>query len=161
METWKTINGYEGKYEISSEGRVKSLAWGKKKILKPGMSNLYLFVGLYKNGKLTSTRIHTLVWDHFGDELRNGTKLTIDHVDENKLNNNIRNLQLLPIRENVSKGYKKIETTSKYTGVCWQPKRNKWIATIFIKGKIKNLGRFIDEYDAHLAYQKALKTVVS
>jgi hypothetical protein len=46
--------------------------------------------------------------------------------------------------------------SSQYTGVCWHKKANKWIAEIKIDGKRKYLGLFTDEYEAHLAYQRAL-----
>jgi len=46
--------------------------------------------------------------------------------------------------------------TSKYIGVCWEPVRKRFVAAIKIKGKSKSLGRFINEIDAHNAYQKAM-----
>ena len=50
METWKAIAGYEGLYEVSDKGRVKSLWNGKEKILKPGKnSSGYLLVSLHKD----------------------------------------------------------------------------------------------------------------
>jgi hypothetical protein len=59
-------------------------------------------------------------------------------------------------RQNTAKGYLRKKTSSKYTGVSWCKGNNKWRATIYIGNKIKHLGYFTDEYEAHLAYQRAL-----
>jgi hypothetical protein len=48
------------------------------------------------------------------------------------------------------------EYSSKYKGVSWNKSLNKWVAQINVDGKQKYLGTFTDEYEAHLAYQKAL-----
>jgi hypothetical protein len=49
------------------------------------------------------------------------------------------------------------EFSSKYKGVSWNKKSNKWHTQIKLDGKLKHLGLFTDEYEAHLTYQKALK----
>ena len=159
-EIWKPIKDYEGLYEISNFGRVKSLkrkGRRKEKILKYGIDfNGYKTLRLSTLGKLKTFYVHRLVWDYFGNACRCGRILQIDHIDNNKLNNKIDNLQLLTNRKNVSKSYKNKKTTSEYTGVSWDNENNKWKAQIYMKGKGKNLGRYTKEYDAHLAYQEAL-----
>lgn len=172
QETWKNVVGYEGLYEISNHGRVKSLdkSWvaGKGRIFnkpetirKPGLNSRgYLHVKLCKEGKRKIITIHTLVWDHFGNKPRNGHKLQVDHRDNNKLNNRIDNLQLLTPRQNVSKHYKTQKKTSRFTGVCWHKKANKWVACITLNKKIKHLGYFKYENDACLEYQKALREMI-
>ena len=52
--------------------------------------------------------------------------------------------------------YKK---TSKYTGVCWDKRQNKWMVGIRINGNTKFLGYFDNEYKAHLRYQKAIQSL--
>ena len=156
-EQWKAINGYEGIYEISNLGRVKSLKRKDATILKLCTNmNGYKTVHLWNRGGGKTKDIHTLVWDAFGNGKRNSRKLQVDHKDENKFNNNIGNLQLLTNRENSVKYRKTQNTSSKYIGVCWYKITNRWKASIRISGIAKHLGYFHDEYEAHLAYQKAL-----
>lgn len=95
MEEWKDIKGYEGHYQISNKGRVKSLKHNhtkKGKILIPFKSNNnYLSINLYKNNKLKTYLIHRLVAEAF---LPNPDNLpVVNHKDENKLNNNVENLE--------------------------------------------------------------------
>lgn len=79
---------------------------------------------------------------------------TVDHIDNNPLNNNVTNLRVITKRENSSKDRKGI---SKYTGVTFNKKSNKWRSQIWINGKNKTLGSFDDELEAHRAYQKELQ----
>ena len=83
----------------------------------------------------------------------NGMKYIVDHIDNDKLNNNVDNLQVVSNRINSSKDRK---GSSKYTGVCWDKATNKWITKIYINGKNKTLGRFDCEIKASLTYQKEL-----
>lgn len=88
MESWKDIEGYEGVYQVSNEGRVRSLGNNKKrkeKTLKPQCDRLgYLTVLLYK-GKPKRLLIHRLVAKAF---LPNQNDYPIiNHKDENKENN--------------------------------------------------------------------------
>ena len=99
MEIWKDINGYEGLYQISNFGRVKSLErkhnWGgsiynvSEKILKQ-TTILYCRVGLTKNKKMKNWLVHRLVADAF---VPNPNKYPIVmHKDDNPKNNNYTNL---------------------------------------------------------------------
>jgi len=167
-EQFIPINGYEGLYEVSNLGTIKSLPkeWiiignniCKKKCLtlKQGIGNDgYKIVVLSKNRKRKTLAVHRIVWDHFGDRPRNGKKLQVDHKDENKINNNINNLQLLSCRENISKYHRHKKYSSEYIGVHWCSRDRIWIASISINCKRLNLGRFTNEINAHIAYQKAL-----
>lgn len=158
-EIWKSVEGFEN-YMVSNWGRVKSLKWGKEKMLKPGKdSNGYLQVILYKDGKTKSFKVHKLVWDAFGDRPRNGHTLQVDHINNDKTYNRIENLQLLNNRENTSKMQLTRIHTSKYIGVSWNKRDNKWEARIGINGKNKFLGYFQYELEAAKAYQNALKNI--
>lgn len=100
-EQWKPIKDFEG-YEVSNLGRVKSLNYnhtGKEKLLSPGKSSDgYFFVGLYKNGIKKSVRINRLVWQTFVGEIPEG--LQVNHIDEDKENNRVENLNLMTSKEN-------------------------------------------------------------
>tara|TARA_R110000803_G_scaffold171512_2_gene234424 strand:- start:18 stop:524 length:507 start_codon:yes stop_codon:yes gene_type:complete len=168
MEIWKDVKNYEGRYQISNFGNVKSLErivkhsrGGDKvvreKILQPGTDGGgYPQVTLHNSGRVT-IKVHRLVAESFLGHEPNGThEIVVDHIDNNPLNNNINNLQLISQRENLSKDKK---GTSKHTGVHWYKRDKKWVSSIRINGKLKHLGRFNCETKAHLAYQNKLKTL--
>ena len=104
-EIWKSIKGYEGEYEVSSHGRVRSLNrltwngvshWLKEgRVLTPRKTKTgYLRVQL--NGR--DYYIHRLVGETFIPNPDN--KLTINHIDEDKSNNHVENLQWATQAEN-------------------------------------------------------------
>lgn len=95
MEIWKNIKDYEGLYQISSEGRVKSLGNNKtrkEKILKNSKGSIgYLQVNLCKNGKLKRHSIHRLVAQAF---IPNPDNLPeVNHINEDKTDNRVDNLE--------------------------------------------------------------------
>lgn len=92
-EIWKPIEDYEGLYEVSSCGRVRSLKRKAPHILKPAVANSmgYLDVLLYKEGKTKHKKIHRLVAEAF--ILNPENKPTVDHIDRNPSNNCVENLR--------------------------------------------------------------------
>ena len=95
-EQWKTIQGYEN-YEVSSEGDIRNK---KGKILKPGKNSCgYLYVVLYKNGKRKNFLVHRLVAIAFIPNPEN--KPTVNHIDENKENNDVSNLEWMTQAEQI------------------------------------------------------------
>lgn len=113
-ERWKDIIGYEGLYQISDWGRVKSLYRKidkshvyNTKILKPCKDkDGYLFVYLCKNGKKKYVRIHQLVGEYFVPNPDN--KPIFDHikpVEKNYCNNHYTNLQPITYSENIKRAY--------------------------------------------------------
>lgn len=106
MEEWKPIKGYEGLYEISNMGRVKSLKCGREKILKPDKTKRgYLQVTLCKDGKCKKYSIHRLVALHFVDGYFEGAE--VDHLDTNPLNNVWTNLKFVTRKENCNNSISK------------------------------------------------------
>lgn len=114
MEVWKDIKGYEGLYQISNLGNIKSVdravkrvSWGKEhivvfhgKILKPYISDRgYLRLMLSKNGIEKAHKIHKLVAIAFVDN-PNGYK-EVNHIDGNKLNNHVDNLEWCSRSQNI------------------------------------------------------------
>jgi len=152
MEVWKSIPNYEGYYEVSSYGNLRS----RKSAMKVNISTSgYYKLGLRRKGeKQKQFEVHRLVAMAFLNHIPDGKKLVVDHIDANKLNNNIKNLQIITHRLNSSKDKK--NKTSKYQGVYLHKSTNQFIARIHVNGSNKYLGRFDLEYEAHLAYQKAL-----
>ena len=95
-EIWKDIEGYEGLYQVSNLGRVKSFVGrcGKKReLLLNGTVNVYGYrsVALYKNGVAKIKPVHRLVANAF--ILNPNNKPTVNHIDGDKLNNFVTNLE--------------------------------------------------------------------
>lgn len=106
MEKWKDIAGYEGLYQISNMGRVKSLERFKpngqivpEKIKTPSAkSNNYLALQLYKNNKPKNCYIHRLVAEAFIPNPQN--KETVNHINGDKHDNSVENLEWSTYTEN-------------------------------------------------------------
>ena len=91
MEIYKDIEGYKG-YKISNYGNVKSLKFGKEKILKQTKNKKgYLYVCLYKDGKVKHYKVHRLVAQTFIPNTNNYQQ--VNHKDEDKQNNHVTNLE--------------------------------------------------------------------
>ncbi len=101
---WRNISGYEGSYQVSNMGQVRSLKRGNK-ILAPSRSRSgYLQVNLYRNGQPQHFYVHRLVAAAFLGPIP--WWAIVDHVDGNKLNNNADNLRFLTLQENVLQAHK-------------------------------------------------------
>jgi hypothetical protein len=153
IEIWKDIPNYEGLYQVSNLGRVKSIRFGKERLFNPFTNPRgYSQVGLRKNKLAKKITIHQLVAMAFLNHIPCGLKLVVNHKNLIKTDNRLDNLEIISNRENLSK--KHIPHSSKYTGVSWFNRKQKWQSSIYINGKSKYLGCFINEYEAHLAYEK-------
>jgi len=92
MEIWKDVVGYESLYQVSNLGRVKSLYQKKEKILKKCFTiDFYHRVNLCNKGKNKNFRVHRLVAEAFIPNINQ--KETVNHIDGNKQNNNVNNLE--------------------------------------------------------------------
>jgi len=155
-EIWKIIEGFED-YEVSNLGNVKSLKFGKERILKPRLEAKGYYYITLRNGIQKSKKIHQLVAEAFLNHKPCGYKLVVNHIDFNKINNNVENLEIVTARENSN--HKHLSSSSQFTGVSWHKRNKKWTAQIWINGKLKFLGLFTCELEASNAYQKELLTV--
>lgn len=157
-EIWKSIEEFEGKYEVSDLGNVRSLNYnnttGKIRNLKPSISNSgYLRVQLSKGKKSHPNSIHILVVRAFLNHISNGHEKVVNHINKNKKDNRLINLEIVSQRENTST---RENCTSSYVGVSLT-RNNTWLSSIYIKDKQVHLGKFKTEIEASLQYQKALK----
>ena len=123
-EIWKDIPGYEGLYQVSNLGRVKSLERYKdnnsglvkmpEKIMQGGIRNGYVLVYLTKDGKRKTFSAHRLVAQAFIPNPEQ--KPTINHINGNKQDNRVENLEWNTDKENINHAVK--------TGL-WDHKNNK------------------------------------
>ena len=161
-EIFKDIPNYEGMYQVSDMGRVKSLARKgclKDRILKPYLEiGGYFKVVLRKDNKTKTRRVHQLVAEAFLSHVPCGYKLIVNHEDHDRLNNKLDNLEITTNRNNTNQ--KHLNSSSEYTGVSWAKHVSKWKAQIRINGKSKHLGYFTDDLEASNAYEKALSEII-
>lgn len=169
QEVWKPVVGFEGLYEVSNLGRVKSLEritkrsdgktqFVRERILKLGIGTSgYYTVRISKGGVMKTFSVHKLMCESFLNHSPSRFKEVVDHIDGDRLNNNLNNLRLISHRENISLGFK--NTSSKYPGVYFSSLAKKYKAHIRINGVRIQLGSFDNELEAHLAYKNKLKEV--
>lgn len=113
QEIWRDIKGFEGLYQASSEGRIRSIdrivdnsRYGKEKlkgrILKPYKAQDYYAVKMFLNGKGYPKRVSRIIYETFIGPIPEG--MQVNHIDENKTNNSISNLNLMTPKENSNWG---------------------------------------------------------
>ena len=109
-EEWRDVAGYEGLYQVSSEGRVKSLERKdclgrtiRERILKLGIDrDGYLRLNLCAGGKTRTFLVHRLVATTFIPNPEN--KPTVNHINEIKTDNRVENLEWMAVKENINHG---------------------------------------------------------
>jgi hypothetical protein len=118
---WKAVTirdgKYIGKYEVSEDGKVRSAINGRFKGSKPGTilkqvfdEKGYLRVNLYFNAKGSPARVHRIVAEAFLGDRPEG--MTVNHIDGNKVNNHVENLEYVSNKENIRHAHRVIETRS-------------------------------------------------
>ena len=182
-EVWKDVVGYEGLYQVSNLGRIRKIRkknlYSKNKMC-PLISNImtprfvtggYLSVRLTKDKKSKGKRVHRAVAEAF---IQNpGKKETVNHKDFDKTNNHVSNLEWMTNAENINHAFKNgrfksssirkrsikknMPLTSKYMGVHYDTKKDRFIAQITYNGVNNYLGTFKKEIDAAIAYKNKLK----
>lgn len=122
VENWKEVEGYEGLYEVSNLGRVRSLVDNhgsvrkEPKVLKGEKKrDGYLFVILYKDGKRKTFSVHRLVANAFIPNPQNLRE--VNHKDEDKTNNRVQNLEWCSHEYNNNYGTRNQRVAEKRRGV--------------------------------------------
>lgn len=159
IEEWKDVPGYNG-YQASTFGNIKSFKQSKLgKVIKGWIGvKGYRYINL--NNK--EIQVHQVLSITFLNHTLDGTtKLVINHIDGNPLNNKLDNLEVVTHRENLSTCFRKNQDSfsSKFVGVSWNKRDSKWRAGIRIKGKSYNLGNYNSEEEAHQSYINKLNEI--
>lgn len=103
-ELWKDVSGYEGIYQISNFGKLRSFINGKVRYITPTKTPCgYLQFKLYKDHIKKYFYAHRLVMNEFSP-IENSKNFQVNHKDENKSNNNIENLEWVTHKENCNYG---------------------------------------------------------
>jgi len=186
-EIWKAVEGYEGLYEVSSYGRVKSIARVsaglrcptiiKEKILKGSLVLGYPTVGLCKNGVQKIFTVHRLVAVAFLNYVPDGRELEIDHINGLRDDNYAVNLRIVTRQFNMTYGFRKnrkyftppkmerkigknwSEIYSQYVGVYWSKEHKMWYSKVAIYGVYKHLGFYKSEETAARMYESKLTEI--
>ncbi len=145
-ELWKPLLAPNNDYSVSNYGNVKS----KYRRLKTPLNSSGYRQVCIRGCRFTISRLMAEV---FLNHNPSKTKLVVDHIDENKQNDNLTNLRLIKHRENVARSKKR----DLPTGVGLHS--GKYRARIVVDGKQENLGRFSTIELAKEAYDKRLLTL--
>lgn len=166
-------NGIETNVEVTRCGNVRKIKvdwYGKGKgsyQIKIGqvdfnalsLNNGYKQIKIQIKGlERKSIKLHQLIAAAFLNYKFQGTKLVVDHIDSNKLNNNLNNLRVISHRENVSK--EKLIKSGLPTGVYYNKLAKKYQSYIQIDKKRIHLGYFSKIQDASDAYKNKLKDCI-
>ena len=171
-EIWKDIPNYEGYYQASNLGRVRSLdrtvtysngrkRFCKGKIIKGSVNKGYRQTTLKKNNIGRTFMFSRLVAMAFLGHKPNGHELVVDHINGDKSDDRVDNLRLVTQRANASTCFRsnKGSFSSEYIGVDWHKKVSKWRTRIKHNGANVHLGYYDTEIEASNAYQEALSKV--
>lgn len=148
MEIWNDVKDYAGHYLVSNTGKIKNAKSGR--ILKPRIDRYgYVYYGFLKDKIHKQMNIHRVVALSF---LTNYTdKKQVNHIDGNKLNNNLDNLEWVSYLENASHRSLNMKKSSQYLGVTFNKNEQKWKSQINYKGKKIGLGTYKTEAEAYQA----------
>lgn len=123
-EIWRDIPEYEGLYQASNFGRIKSLERFRKgengclisvkeRILKPSINHKgYYRIQLCKQSIVKTYQVHRLVWEAFNGSITEG--LQVNHINEIKTDNRLENLNLMTAKENINWGTRNVRSSKKH-----------------------------------------------
>lgn len=163
-EIWKDVINYEGVYRVSNFGRVKRYFYHsgngeyvqRHRLIKNILAkNGYFNITLIKNGLKRPIGVHRLVAQAFIPNQDN--KPQVNHINKDRGDNRIENLEWVTHRENISHAYNLKDTKSSFMGVGYVGHRkNKWVALIHVNGRNIKIGYFDTDIEAAKAYNDTL-----
>ena len=171
-EIWKDIPEYEGFYQVSSLGRVRSLDMIKRnnnyggQYLQKGIIRKlhinkktgYNMVGISCKGVRKTHTVHQLMALAFFN-IKTDKDNVVDHINNIRSDNRLYNLQIISARDNARKRINKNPTASNYIGIYKNNYTNKWRARIYISGDRVSIGQYFTEDEANKVYNVALNNI--
>lgn len=171
-EIWKDIPDYEGCYQVSNLGRVKSLDIIKRRnkydaySLQKGIirklhinkNTGYYAVGLSRKGVSSTKTVHQLMASAFFNVSTNKL-IVVDHINNIRTDNRLSNLRIVSQRDNSRKRVCKKEPASNYIGVYKNTDTGKWRSRIYISGDKVSIGQYFTEHEANEVYNIALNNM--
>ncbi|HEV8525455.1 MAG TPA: NUMOD4 domain-containing protein [Terriglobales bacterium] len=161
-EHWRDVPGYEGLYQVSDQGRVRSATRkGTKGGLKKQRLHKYLdrptpvayyVVNLEGHRQRGVYRVHRLVAMAF---LGLQPHQQVDHINRDTLDNRLSNLRVCTNAQNRLNSKQRSNSKAPYKGISYDKRSGKWRARIQVNGKTTWLGRFDTPEDARDAYRDA------
>jgi hypothetical protein len=162
MEIWKSIKNYEGIYEASNLGRIKSLkrvvlnngsysgSVTKNELILKQHKNKYGYyvVTLQKNKIRTHKSVHRIIAETFIDNINNYNE--VNHKNFDKSDNKIENLEWCNRSQNINHYVDSMSKSSKYRGISFDKRRNKWFAYLDYDKKRISLGYHKTEEEANI-----------
>lgn len=166
-EVWKPMTEFPELYKVSNLGRVASY---RKVLAQSKINSGYLRVTLKINGEAINRLVHRVVAEAFLPNLEN--KREVNHIDGNRLNNNLTNLEWVTSSENKKHGRdvlgnpyniptkgKKLSKISKYHNVGFDKSRQKWFGVVRLNKVNYYQKRFDTEEEAALHVNWILDTL--
>jgi len=171
-EIWKDIPNYEGYYQASNIGRIRSLdrtvtfsngydRFYKGRIIEGTVNKGYRRATLCINGIGRNFKFSQLVAMAFLGHEPSGMDLVVDHINGEKSDDRVENLRIVTNRANSTTCFRsnKGSFSSEYVGVNWSKSKSKWQVGIQYKGVRVHLGYYDTEIEASNAYQLALSKI--
>lgn len=170
MERWADIAGFEGSYQVSDQGRLRSL---DREITNPASGGSYVITGqilnprrdsdgyaiteLWKNGRSTTIKAHRLVLLAFVG--RPPSRFVADHIHGQRDDNRLENLRWVSVGANVRNRHKVLGASGVLGVRHRKGKPNPWQAYIHVNGRFRSVGHFSDKEQARAAREAALQEV--
>ena len=172
VEIWKDIPEYEGYYQASNLGRIRSLdrtvltsnghdRFYKGRIIEGNVQKGYRQTALSSDGIGRRYAFSQLVAMAFLGHEPNGHELVVDHKNGDKSDDRVDNLRIVTNRANTSTCFRsdRDSLSSEHAGVYWNEWASKWRAQIQHDGVRTGLGYYDTEIEASNAYQEALSKI--
>ena len=152
---WIPVVGFEGFYEVSNEGFVRSVRTGR--VLSPGLHKQgYRLVTLCKSGTRSTKTVHRIVAIAFIPNP--DRKPFVDHIYGVAAGDMVKNLRWATRTENCQNAGIRSDNKTGHKGVTFNQRSQKYEARIKLNGKVKYLGSFITAEEAYAAYCAAAQT---
>jgi len=156
QEEWKSVTGYETKYQVSDLGRIKTFNYKARPFImvQEYLKKGYCRISLSKNNKKKRILVHVLVCQEFKNHKNHNYKIkVVDHIDNNPKNNVLSNLQIISNRQNIIKDMPNPKTGENNIRIM----KKKFQVRFSINKKVKHFGVYETLEEAVLVRDNVVK----